>query len=63
MSFTDPPVAVSTGSDRIDLFARGVDSKLYQKWWDGKKWNPSATGWGKYVPTPQYDVFLSILVF
>jgi len=28
-----------------DVYARGLGERLWQKWWDGKKWNPSETGW------------------
>src|SRR5262249_46069807 len=33
------PAAVSWGSNRIDVFGRGVDNDLAHKWWDGQ-WHP-----------------------
>ena len=38
---TDSPAAVSWDEHRIDVFARGTDGMLYQKWWDGTSWQ----GW------------------
>ncbi|HEX4609483.1 MAG TPA: hypothetical protein VH092_14895, partial [Urbifossiella sp.] len=35
---TDPPVAVSWGPNRLDLFARGTDGAVWHKWWDGQNW-------------------------
>jgi hypothetical protein len=52
------PEAVSWGSNRIDVFAVGVDGALWHKWWDGQRWGgfeslggrvegtPSAISWG-----------------
>jgi hypothetical protein len=37
------PAAVSWGPDRIDVFVRGTDGALYQKFWNG-------TAWSGYVP-------------
>jgi hypothetical protein len=36
-----PPVAVSWGPDRLDIFAVGTDQALYHRWWDGANWG----GW------------------
>lgn len=33
------PAAVSWGPNRLDLFVRGSDNTLRQRWWDGK-WHP-----------------------
>ncbi len=53
-----PPVAVSWGPNRIDVFAMGDDSALYHRWWDGSNWGgweslggiimsqPAAVSWG-----------------
>ena len=62
MSYLDPPVAVSWGGDRIDFFGRGHDSNLYHKWWDGKAWQPSATGYEKCVIISFHVPFLWMLL-
>ncbi len=36
-----PPAAASWGPDRVDLFARGTDNRLWQSYWTGPAW----TGW------------------
>ena len=36
-----PPVAVSWGPNRIDVFTMGTDSALWHRWWDGAHWG----GW------------------
>jgi hypothetical protein len=36
-----PPVSVSWGPDRIDVFTMGTDSALWHRWWDGNAWG----GW------------------
>ena len=33
--------AVSWSKNRIDAFARGMDSAMYHRWWDGSRWG----GW------------------
>ena len=33
--------AVAWGKNRIDAFARGMDSAMYHRWWDGSRWG----GW------------------
>ncbi|WP_347302714.1 C1 family peptidase [Croceibacterium sp. TMG7-5b_MA50] len=38
---TSRPQAVSWGPNRIDVFARGLDSAVHHKWWDGSGWR----GW------------------
>lgn len=38
---TNPPVAVSWGKDRTDVFKVGLDNSVYHKYWDGSRWNPS----------------------
>lgn len=38
---TSKPSATSWGPDRIDAVARGTDSAVYHKWWDGSHWG----GW------------------
>lgn len=38
---TNPPVAVSWGKDRTDIFKVGLDKSVYHKYWDGSRWNPS----------------------
>jgi hypothetical protein len=52
------PAAVSWGTDRIDVFARGADNALVHIWWDGSTWSewenlggtlstgPGAASWG-----------------
>ncbi|EMY77533.1 hypothetical protein LEP1GSC060_0164 [Leptospira weilii serovar Ranarum str. ICFT] len=52
--------AVSWGPDRLDLFVRGIDGRMYHKYWDRSYWSkdwedlggqilgtPSAVSWGK----------------
>ncbi len=31
--------------ETLDIYARGIDSRLYQKWWTGQEWMPSDLGW------------------
>jgi hypothetical protein len=38
---TSKPSATSWADDRIDVVARGTDSAVYHRWWDGATWN----GW------------------
>ena len=38
---TSRPSAVSWGPDRIDVVARGTDSAVWHRWWDGSSWQ----GW------------------
>ena len=38
---TSRPNAVSWGANRIDVVARGTDSAVWHRWWDGSHWN----GW------------------
>ncbi len=38
---TSKPSAVSWAANRIDVVARGTDSAVYHRWWDGAHWN----GW------------------
>lgn len=40
---TSKPNAVSWGTNRIDVVARGTDSAVHHKWWDGSQWR----GWEK----------------
>jgi hypothetical protein len=37
----EEPECVSWGSNRIDCFARGTDSAMYHRWWNGSSWG----GW------------------
>jgi len=37
------PAAVASDSNRIDLFAVGIDNYIYHAWWDGEEW----IGWEK----------------
>lgn len=39
------PAVVNPTADTIDIYVRGTDNRLWQKWWDGKKWHPSDTDW------------------
>ena len=36
---------VSWGSNRLDAFVLGTNSRLYHKWWNGSAWGPSTTGY------------------
>ena len=38
---TSKPNAVSWGNNRIDVVARGLDSAVHHRWWDGSAWR----GW------------------
>ncbi|WP_394823871.1 C1 family peptidase [Pendulispora albinea] len=38
---TSKPSAVSWGPNRIDVVARGLDSAVWHRWWDGSAWR----GW------------------
>ncbi|MCW2650314.1 MAG: cysteine protease [Mycobacterium sp.] len=38
---TSKPSATSWGPDRIDIVARGLDSGVWHRWWDGAHWG----GW------------------
>jgi hypothetical protein len=38
---TSKPSAVSWANNRIDVVARGTDSAVYHRWWDGSNWQ----GW------------------
>jgi C1A family cysteine protease len=38
---TSKPSAVSWGPNRIDVVARGTDSAVWHRWWDGSSWQ----GW------------------
>ncbi len=40
-SITSKPSAVSWGPNRIDVVARGLDSAVWHRWWDGTAWR----GW------------------
>lgn len=44
-SIKGSPAAVFPTPDTIDIYVRGADDRLWQKWWDGQKWNPSDEGW------------------
>ncbi len=44
-TFISPPVAVSWGTSRIDVFAQGTDGALYHQAFDGTTWYPSMTTW------------------
>ena len=39
------PTVIFPTADTIDVYVRGMDDRLWQKWWDGKKWNPSDLDW------------------
>jgi CubicO group peptidase (beta-lactamase class C family) len=42
------PAVVFPTVDTIDIYVRGMDDRLWQKWWDGKKWNPSDSDWAQH---------------
>src|SRR4030095_1165284 len=65
--FLNGPSAVSWGANRIDVFVRGTDNRLYTKSFDGSSWNnyskmgeeeissaPAACSWG----ANRIDVFV-----
>lgn len=37
-AITSKPSAVSWAANRIDVVARGTDSAVYHRWWDGSHW-------------------------
>ncbi|MFE0753747.1 serine hydrolase [Inquilinus sp. NPDC058860] len=47
-SIVDAPAVVVYGPDAHDIYVRGTDDRLWQKWWDGKRWNPSDEGWAPH---------------
>ncbi len=47
-----PPVVVSWGPDRLDIFAIGTDQALYHRWWDGAAWGGWESLGGILVSTP-----------
>lgn len=42
---TGTPAVVFPTPHTIDVYARGTDGRLMQKWWDGAKWGPSDSDW------------------
>jgi len=46
---TSKPSAVSWANNRIDVVARGTDSAVYHRWWDGSHW----LGWESLGGTVQ----------
>ena len=40
-----PPLAISWGPNRNDIFAVGQDNQLWHKALDGSTWSPSLSGW------------------
>lgn len=42
------PAVVFPTPGTIDVYVRGEDNRLWQKWWDGKKWNPSDKAWAPH---------------
>ncbi len=51
-NLASPPVAVSWGPDRIDLFAIFNDGALWHRWWDSQIWNPWESLGGNYAGEP-----------
>lgn len=37
-------VAVTVADGATDIYVIGTDGQSYQKWWDGRRWNPSDDG-------------------
>ena len=46
--FLGSPAAVSWGPDRLDVFAVGIDSQIYHKWWY-HEWLPRGEDFEKYT--------------
>jgi hypothetical protein len=44
----DAPAVVTPSPGRIDIYVRGLDDRLWQKWWTGSEWMPSADGWSQH---------------
>ena len=44
-SLKGPPLAISWGPNRNDVFAVGQDNQLWHKALDGSTWSPSLSGW------------------
>lgn len=42
------PAAVFPAPGLIDVYARGMDDRLWQKWFDGSKWNPGDLDWAQH---------------
>jgi len=65
-TLTSKPSAASWAADRIDVVARGTDSAVWHRWWDGTSWNgweslggsaqsgPAISSWG----ANRLDVFV-----
>ena len=48
----DGPGAASWSSNRLDVFVRGTDNAMHQKWWNGTQWNGFANLGGIIVGSP-----------
>lgn len=46
------PAVVSPTSTTVDIYARGTDNKLWQKFWDGSNWN----GWFPVIPGDTFSL-------
>ncbi len=46
-AFTSGPGAASWGSNRLDIFGRGTDNRLYWRQWNGSTWG---YGWSQVAP-------------
>jgi len=44
----DEPSSVLVRPGVNDIYVRGADNRLWQKWWDGAKWNPSDQDWAMH---------------
>ncbi len=49
---TTPSCVTSWGPNRLDVFARGTDSALWTKWWDGSSWKGWSSLGGIIVSEP-----------
>ncbi|CAM4397928.1 MULTISPECIES: hypothetical protein [Myxococcus] len=51
-NFTSGPAIITQGTGRIDIFARGTDNQLWQKYWTGNAWGPWDTLGGTLTSDP-----------
>jgi hypothetical protein len=51
-TLTSTPAAAAWGPNRLDVFVRGTNCALYQKWWNGSSWSGWVNHGGTIVSEP-----------
>ena len=51
-TFSSAPAVASWGSNRLDLFAKGMDNSLYHRYWNGSQWSQWVTHGGTFQDAP-----------